>query len=217
VLKYDALYPDVNRVTVLANNHDTDRFMSLKGATKEGAKLHLAFILATRGIPQLYYGEEILMTGGHDPENRKDFPGGFPGDAADKSTPAGRTADEREMFEDIKKIIKIRKENDALKRGETIDLFYNEEIYVFARKLDKQVIIVGINNSEKDQTLEFEEKNLQLPNDKYLFSPSGIGKYVTGISLSSNINGKFPLRFPGKSAVFYRAYTIKEYEKRYQK
>ena len=81
VLKYDGLYPNINNVTVLQNNHDTDRFMSLTGATLEGAMLHTAFILSTRGIPQLYYGEEIAMTGGHDPDNRKDFPGGFSGDS----------------------------------------------------------------------------------------------------------------------------------------
>jgi glycosidase len=74
VLKYDGLYSNINRVTVLQNNHDTDRFMSLPNATLEGAMLHTAFILSTRGIPQLYYGEEIAMTGGTRPDNRKDFP-----------------------------------------------------------------------------------------------------------------------------------------------
>jgi glycosidase len=216
VLKYDGLYPNINNVTVLANNHDTDRFMSLPGATKEGAKLHLAYILATRGIPQLYYGEEILMTGGHDPDNRKDFPGGFPGDATNKFTKEGRTADEQEMFEDVKNLINIRKEFEALKRGKTIDLLYNEQLYVFARQTDKQTVIVGINNSDKPEMLEFDEANLSLPKGKYLFSPNGVGKYVQGISLSSNINGKFSLRFPAKSAVFYGVYTVQEYEKRYK-
>ena len=90
VLKYDGLYPNVNNVTVLQNNHDTDRFMSLKGATLDGAMLHTAFILSTRGIPQLYYGEEIAMTGGHDPDNRKDFPGGFAEDKIDKFIKSGQ-------------------------------------------------------------------------------------------------------------------------------
>src|SRR4029453_766960 len=79
-LKYDALYPDPLRITVLANNHDTPRFMSLEGATLENAMLHVAFVLSVRGIPQLYYGEEIALEGKDDPDNRRDFPGGFPGD-----------------------------------------------------------------------------------------------------------------------------------------
>ncbi|HEY0431144.1 MAG TPA: alpha-amylase family glycosyl hydrolase, partial [Pyrinomonadaceae bacterium] len=56
-LKYDALYPDPSRITTLTNNHDTARFMSLDGATLEGAMMHVAFTLSVRGIPQLYYGD----------------------------------------------------------------------------------------------------------------------------------------------------------------
>jgi glycosidase len=134
VLKYDGLYPNINNVTVLANNHDTDRFMSLPGATLEGAMLHTAFILSTRGIPQLYAGEEIAMTGGHDPDNRKDFPGGWKGDSSDKFTKTDRTADEQKMFEWTQKWIKLRKENPAFQKGKTIDLFYDNDVYIFARE-----------------------------------------------------------------------------------
>lgn len=154
VLKYDGLYPNINNVTVLANNHDTDRFMSLQGATKEGAKLHIAFILATRGIPQIYYGEELLMTGGHDPDNRKDFPGGFSGDAANKSTKSGRTADEQEMFEWAREWIKLRRENRALREGKTVDLFYDKDVYVFERKIDSESVIIAINNSAETKKIE---------------------------------------------------------------
>ena len=77
-LKYDALYPDASKLTVLANNHDTPRFLSLDGASVDGAMLHVAFVLSVRGIPQLYYGEELAMEGKEDPDNRQDFPPGFP-------------------------------------------------------------------------------------------------------------------------------------------
>jgi neopullulanase len=80
-LKYDALYPDPLKITTLTNNHDTPRFMSLEGASLEGAMLHTAFMLTVRGIPQLYSGEEIAMKGKEDPDNRRDFPGGFPADS----------------------------------------------------------------------------------------------------------------------------------------
>ena len=98
-LKYDALYPAPLKVTVPANNHDTARFMSLDGATLEGAMLHMAFTLSVRGIPQLYYGEEIAMEGKDDPDNRRDFPGGFPGDARNAFAVAGRKPKEQEMYE----------------------------------------------------------------------------------------------------------------------
>lgn len=156
VLKYDGLYPNVNRVTTLTNNHDTDRFMSLKDATKEGAKLHVAFMLATRGIPQLYYGEEILMTGGHDPDNRKDFLGGWREDKTNKFTKEGRTADEQEMFEWAQKWIRLRRENLALKVGKTTDLYYDKDIYVFRRDYIDRVgesTLVAINFSESEKVI----------------------------------------------------------------
>jgi neopullulanase len=214
ILKYDALYPNVNNLTLLANNHDTDRFMSLKGATKEGAKLHIAFILATRGIPQLYAGEEILMEGGHDPDNRRDFPGGWNEDKQNAFTKAGRKEDEGEAFDAIRRLIKLRKESDALKHGKTIDLFYNDNIYVFARQTGRQTVIVAINISDKQEFLDVQENDLRMPKGEYLISPDGIGKNVDAISLASNIGGKFPLTLPAKSAVFYTVYTQREYRKR---
>ncbi len=134
VLKYDGLYGNINNVSVLANNHDTDRFMSLKDATAEGAMMHTAFVLASRGIPQLYYGEEIGMTGGHDPDNRKDFPGGFSSDTRDAFTASGRTAEEQKMYEWTRNWIKIRTARPAVKQGRTIDLYFDNDAYVFARE-----------------------------------------------------------------------------------
>lgn len=203
VLKYDGLYPNINRVTVLTNNHDTDRFMSLSGATKEGARLHVAFMLAARGIPQLYYGEEILMTGGHDPDNRKNFPGGWRGDAANKFTGAGRTAAEREMFEWTQKWIKLRKESRALRLGETTDLFYDDEAYIFERSLQltdfRVITIVAINNSDKEKTVTL---NYIVPKSMGLQSVSLKPMLSMGekVSVASD---KVIFILPPKSAVAY--------------
>ncbi|MDQ3801912.1 MAG: alpha-amylase family glycosyl hydrolase [Acidobacteriota bacterium] len=157
VLKYDGLYPNINNVTTLTNNHDTDRFMSLKGATLEGAMLHTAFILSTRGIPQLYYGEEIAMTGGHDPDNRKDFAGGWREDKINKFTREGRTADEQRMFQWTQEWIKIRRNSLALQKGKTIDLYYDNDVYIFARTLlitdITDTVIVAINKSEQPKEI----------------------------------------------------------------
>jgi glycosidase len=158
VLKYDGLYPNVNRVTVLQNNHDTDRFMSLPGATLEGAMLHTAFILATRGIPQLYYGEEIAMTGGHDPDNRKDFPGGWTEDKTNKFNKAAMLADERKMFEWTQRWIETRKRNPAMRAGQTIDVLYNENVYAFRRVKDKNDILFIFNSNDQKQSVSFDRK-----------------------------------------------------------
>jgi neopullulanase len=151
VLTYDGLYGDINRVTTLTDNHDTPRFMGLKGATKEGAKLSLAFVLATRGIPQMYYGDEVLMAGGDDPFNRNDFT------KFDKSS---RTADEQEMLEWVQKWIALRKKNIAIRDGKTIDLFYDGDVFVFERQKvvgdfgETKQIVFGFNNSEKPKKVE---------------------------------------------------------------
>lgn len=160
VLKYDGLYPNINSVTTLANNHDTDRFMSLPGATLEGAKLHIAFILATRGIPQLYAGEEIAMRGGHDPDNRKDFPGGWKEDNRNAFTKEGRTAEEQEMFEWTRRWLAARKEHKAIREGQTIDVFYNENIYAFRRVKDADDLVFIFNSSRKSETISFDRKSV---------------------------------------------------------
>jgi len=143
-LKYDALYPDPAKLTVLANNHDTPRFLSLKNATLNGAKLHTAFILSVRGIPQLYYGEEIGMEGGEDPDNRRDFP-------ARAFARSGRSAKEQEMFEWTRAWIRLRREHSALRDGSLIDLVYDDNVYVFARQDNSETVVVAINRQNKEQ------------------------------------------------------------------
>jgi neopullulanase len=154
-LKYDALYPDPQKITNLANNHDTTRFMSLDNATLEGAMMHVAYVLSIRGIPQLYYGEEIAMEGKEDPDNRRDFPGGFPGDNRNAFTAAGRKEKEQLMFVWTQAWIKLRAEHAALRNGRLIDLHYDNETYVFARQLRNETVIVAFNRdgAEKKVTL----------------------------------------------------------------
>jgi glycosidase len=150
-LKYDALYPDPLRITTFTNNHDTARFMSLEGGSIEGAMLHTAFTLSVRGIPQLYYGEEIAMEGKDDPDNRRDFPGGFPGDAHNAFTRQGRTAREQRVYEWTRDWIRLRREHSAIRRGRLIDLFYDEDTYVFARQDATETVIVAINRADKEK------------------------------------------------------------------
>ncbi len=190
VLKYDGLYFDVNRVTTWTNNHDTDRFMSVDGAAKEGAMLYVAFTLTVRGIPLLYYGEEILMTGGHDPDNRKDFPGGFPGDTRSAFTKEGRTADEQKMLDEVRRWIEVRKRYKAIQEGKTIDISYDENSYVFARILGASRVVVGVNRGN-DALVKFDTRILGFSEKEIDCRPDG-GRAVTTISgVDGTIN--FPL------------------------
>ena len=134
VLRADSLYPDPSRLVTMANNHDTSRFMSLEGATLEGAMLHVAYILTIRGTPQIYTGEEIAMQGGDDPDNRRDFPGGFAGDARNAFEKSGRTAAEQRMFEWTRDLLRLRREHAPLRRGRLVDLHFDDDSYAYARR-----------------------------------------------------------------------------------
>lgn len=158
VLKYDGAYGNVNNLTTLSSNHDTKRFMSLDGATVEGAMLHLAFLLSTRGVPQIYYGEEMGFTGGDDPDNRQDFPGGWAQDKINKFDNGGRLAAERKMFEWTQRWIETRKRNPAMRSGQTIDVFYDENIYAFRRVKDKNDVLFIFNSSDQRQSVSFDRK-----------------------------------------------------------
>ena len=113
VLRYDAVYPNPLRITPMSNNHDVPRFMSLAGATLEGSMLHTAFTLTVRGTPQLYTGEELGMEGKDDPDNRRDFPGGFPLDARTAFETTGRTPNEQRMYEWTRDWLQLRRAHSA--------------------------------------------------------------------------------------------------------
>lgn len=194
-LKYDALYPDPLRITTLANNHDTMRFMSLDGATLAGAMMHLAFTLSVRGIPQLYYGEEIAMEGKEDPDNRRDFPGGFPGDARNAFQSNGRTPDEERMWEWTRDWIKLRRDHSALRDGRLIDLLYDDDAYVFARQDKNETVVIAINRAEKERKVTV---------------PAGVIGVGDGAQISSLIgpagsvriaNGQATLSIPARTAL----------------
>ena len=216
VLKYDGFYGNVNNVTTLQNNHDTDRFMSLQGATLEGAMLHTAFLLSARGIPQLYYGEELAMTGGHDPDNRKDFSGGFTGDKADKFTKAGRTADEQKMYEWTRNWIKLRKENRALRDGKTVDLFYDNDVYVFGRYFEEDkslrlrknnYVVFGVNLSNDTKRINLPKSKLSELEINYIFEENNqrlIFPPLKQAKITKDNNGGIILQMPPKSVSLFQ-------------
>jgi glycosidase len=193
-LKYDALYPDPSKITTFINNHDTARFMSLEGATIEGAMLHLAFTLSVRGTPQLYYGEEIAMEGKDDPDNRRDFPGGWAGDAHNAFTPQGRTAREQRMYEWTRDWLRLRREHSAIRRGQLIDLFYDYDAYVFARRDATETVIIAINRADKERKIILPVGSIGLRDGAELTSLIGT---VAGARIA---NGQVVLTLPAKTA-----------------
>jgi glycosidase len=155
-LAKDYLYTNPNILVTLLGGHDDGRFMSEHGATIAGLKLANAFVLTTRGVPQLYYGDEIGMTGPDEPTARADFPGGFPGDKRNAFTKEGRTPAEQDAFEYIRRVARLHTAIDPLKRGELVNLYVSSQQYAYARKTASSVALTIINNDTKPATIEFD-------------------------------------------------------------
>jgi glycosidase len=198
-LKYDALYPAPLKITTFANNHDTARFMSLGGATLEGAMMHMAFILSVRGIPQLYYGEEIAMEGGEDPDNRRDFPGGFPADSRSAFKAEQRKPAEQRMFDWTRSWIRLRAEHSAIRAGRLIDLFADDDCYVFARQDQRETVLIAFNRSAQEKNVDIPAKSIGLRDGTNLASLIG----SAGVGTVSK--GRVTLTLPTRTVVAYAA------------
>jgi glycosidase len=154
MLAHDGLYPDASVLVTHAGLHDTARFMNEPGATIEGRKLADTFLLTARGTPLLYYGDEIAMRGGGDPDNRRDFPGGFAGDPRNAFTTGGRTPEEAAVFDNLRRLAWLRAELAPLRRGRMLTLDVGEQTWAYARILDDQAVVVVLNNAASPVALD---------------------------------------------------------------
>jgi glycosidase len=145
-LGHDHLYVRPHDLVTFLGLHDVARFMNERGATPEGLRDAYTFLFTTRGIPLVYYGDEIGLPGGEDPDNRRDFPGGFPGDTRDAFTPAGRTPAEQAVFEHVRRLARLRKEEPALRRGRLVQLLAADTAYVYARVHEGRTVVVAFNS-----------------------------------------------------------------------
>ena len=154
VLAQDGMYQDANRNINFLDNHDKSRFLSEVNQDTRRLKSALALMFTLRGIPSLYYGTEILLKGKAEPDGkvRQDFPGGWKSDAQNKFLKSGRTAEENEMFEWLKKLIRYRKENSALQTGKMTQFIPENGICTFFRKDRSKTIMVICNTHNKVQT-----------------------------------------------------------------
>ena len=151
----DWLYPNPSVLTTFLGVHDMQRFMNEEGATIDGLKMAQTLIMTSRGTPLLYYGDEIAMPGGGDPDNRRDFPGGFPCDARNAFTAQGRTAQENEVWNHLAKLGALRKEFDPLRSGKTLDLLDEEQQMAYVRLMNDKAVLMIFNNDTKPAEVQF--------------------------------------------------------------
>jgi len=153
VLRQDSLYPHSEMLVPFFANHDVPRFASAEGSSPAKLKLAFGLTLTLRGIPEIYYGDEIGMPGGGDPDNRRDFPGGWIGDSNDAFTQSGRAREQQEIFSYVQALLRLRREHPALRGGQLWHLASDESSYVFVRESEEESVIVAFNNSEKAREL----------------------------------------------------------------
>jgi glycosidase len=153
VLRHDALYVHPEALVPFFANHDVPRFASADGSTPAKLKLAFGLTLTLRGIPEIYYGDEIGMPGGGDPDNRRDFPGGWIGDANDAFTQPGRTREQQEIFSYVQSLLKVRREHASLRGGQLWHLASDESSYVFAREAEEERLVVAFNNADQPREL----------------------------------------------------------------
>jgi glycosidase len=157
-LAQDFLYSDLDNILVFLDNHDTSRFFKKEESDLNRYKQALALLLTTRGIPQLYYGTEILMSGEKregDGNLRKDFPGGWPDDPANAFTPSGRSVLQNEAWTYLQTLLQWRKQNPAVVGGKLIHYApgNSEGCYVYARIKDDARVLVILNGTDSEQSL----------------------------------------------------------------
>ena len=195
MLAHDHLYPNPSVLVTFLGLHDVPRFMNTPGATVDGLKLAFTFLMTTRGTPLIYYGDEIGMPGGGDPDNRRDFPGGWPADAHNAFHAAGRTDEENAVFDHVRRLAQLRAELEPLRRGRLIHLITEEQQYVYARAGATTAVVTAINNSPQPAEVAFDARAANLPDAAVLEDRLGVSAPVV------IRDGRARVLLPARSAV----------------
>ncbi|MDK2969444.1 MAG: neopullulanase [Bacteroidota bacterium] len=153
----DYVYPDIYNVLRFLDNHDTDRFLPEMPKNLDSFKQGITFLLTIPGIPQIYYGTELLMNGNKsksDGDIRKDVPGGWPDDSVNQFTAEGRSELQNEAFNFMQKLLKWRQGNEIIAKGKMKHYVPQNGVYVYERYLNDKSIVVFMNGTSKEVTID---------------------------------------------------------------
>ncbi len=183
----DFLYPNINNLLIFAENHDTQRVNHVYNNDIRKYKMAMTILATVRGIPQLYYGSEIGMSGNKDKGDadiRQDFPGGWEGDANNAFTKEGRTEMQNEYFDFTSKLFNWRKTKSAVHFGKMTHYIPENNVYVYFRYNTTDNVMVLINNSNETKainTTRFAENigNHKTGNDVFTEQNIDVTKEIT--------------------------------------
>jgi glycosidase len=192
VLRHDELYPHPETLVTFIGNHDQERFVSEKDSNPAKLKAAFGLLLTLRGIPQIYSGDEIALPGGADPDNRRDFPGGFPGDPSNAFTSSGRTPEQQDVFAYVQSLLALRKNHPALCTGKQWHLGWDDTYYAFLRELPEEKLLVVYNNAPKAVALSIPVENTPLETAHKL-------QTVFGTSAAEIVSGNVHISLPAQT------------------
>ncbi len=195
VLTQDFLYSHPENNLVFCDNHDLNRFYTSLHEDFNKWKMGITFLLTTRGIPMVYYGTEILMTGEESKGHgfiRKDFPGGWADDNSNAFTTEGRTAKQNDAFKYLQNLLQWRQKSEVIHTGLFKHFVPENDTYVYFRYNKDDCILVAFNNSPNEMKAIKTDRFAECMKDY---------KYAINIITGENINYLDALTLPPKSTV----------------
>ena len=156
-LSQDFIYSNPDGMVIFADNHDGDRFFTKINKDIDKFKLAMVFMMTTRGTPQIYYGTEILMEGEEHKSHgdiRKDFPGGWDGDDNNAFTKDGRSQEQNEAFNFLRRLLNWRKSNATIQYGELTHYIPENGVYVYFKEYKNNTVMVLLNNTKEDKKVD---------------------------------------------------------------
>jgi len=191
-LSNDYLYKVPSNNVIFLDNHDMTRIHSSLGESIPKTKMAIAWLMTCRGIPQIYYGSEILMKGISNPDGwvRLDFPGGWAGDQKNAFTEQGMTDAEKDFLHYVQKLGTYRKTSTALTKGEMMQYIPEDGLYVYFRYSKDQTIMCVMNTDTKERKLNFEkyaERTNGFKGGKDIVTGAQIGNEFTMAAMSMQL------------------------------
>jgi glycosidase len=194
-LASDFLYPNPNNLLIFPDNHDMTRFFTQVNNDIDLFKMGIVYYSTMRGIPQFYYGTEILMNSDENPGDhgliRTEFPGGWPDHSKNAFTGDGLSYNERQTQLFFKEILNWRKDNEVIHNGKLIQFAPKGGIYSFFRILNNKMVWVIFNRNNSSETLETSRFDELIENYEIAFDV--INKKKVSISEKIIINAKSAL------------------------
>jgi len=198
LLANDFQYPDASNLVVIGDNHDMSRLHTQLNDDAALTKMALTFLMTTRGIPQLFYGTEILMTNtGTDAHGviRSDFPGGWVGDKTNAKTGKGLSKDALDMQSYVRTLLNWRKNEPAIHHGKLVHYLPKDGVYTYFRSFNDSLIMVVMNKNTSSTKVELSRFYELIGDDKQI---------ITNVIAQSSRSLSEPFKAPAKSVQIFK-------------